>query len=320
MFQSGDGRAFEDLYRRYFQRVFRYCLKRVGDPHEAEEIAQEAFVRAYSAMPRFSGERRFYPWLSVIASRLCVDHHRRRARTVPSDDVDPGVVDGGQEEILAQVDRALLRSALDKMVPRHREALRLREEEGWSYERIAAHFGVGVGTIEALLFRARRALRREFHALAGADSRLAGIPIIGYALRRLADLKGRFGEAAAQAAPMLAASAVSIAVIIGTVAAGTGNSTPQTVQSAAPRAAQQVPEIAMPALAASAPVVAPQQISVNLPENGAPDSTPPLIKPNSALGITTYEDGKQQAADDPVKLEVAGIFLSVADPVEGLLP
>ncbi len=84
MFQSGDGRAFEDLYRRYFQRIYRYCLKRVGDAHEAEELAQEAFVRAYSAMPKLSGERRFYPWLSVIASRLCVDTHRRRGRTSPT--------------------------------------------------------------------------------------------------------------------------------------------------------------------------------------------------------------------------------------------
>src|SRR5690349_8000237 len=112
LFQSGDGRAFEDLYRRYFQRVYRYCLKRVGDPIEAEELAQETFVRAYSAMPRLGGERRFYPWISVIAGRLCVDHHRRRNRTTPHAEVELGVVDGGQEAILGEVDKEFLTLAL----------------------------------------------------------------------------------------------------------------------------------------------------------------------------------------------------------------
>src|SRR5204862_4279643 len=80
-FQSGDTEAFDDLYRRYYARLVRFCLRRVGDPHEAEEVAQEAFVRAYRALPRLTGERRFYPWMTVIAGRLCVDSHRRRSRT-----------------------------------------------------------------------------------------------------------------------------------------------------------------------------------------------------------------------------------------------
>src|SRR3982750_4446701 len=78
-FQSGDAAAFDELYRRYFSRLRRYCEKRVGDPHEAEEVAQEAFVRALRAMPGFAGDRRFYPWMTVIAQRLCIDHHRHSA-------------------------------------------------------------------------------------------------------------------------------------------------------------------------------------------------------------------------------------------------
>ena len=82
-FQEGDRQAFEDLYARYFARLRRFCEKRVGDPHEAEELAQETLVRAYDALPRLGGPRRFYPWLTVIAARLCADTHRNRRRTAP---------------------------------------------------------------------------------------------------------------------------------------------------------------------------------------------------------------------------------------------
>src|SRR5436305_777163 len=70
-FQTGDEEAFADLYRRYFPRLRRYCVRRLGDPHEAEEAAQEALARAYRALPNLGGDRRFYPWLRVIASNLC---------------------------------------------------------------------------------------------------------------------------------------------------------------------------------------------------------------------------------------------------------
>src|SRR5690606_14212287 len=60
--QAGDGTAFDDLYRRYFDRLRAFCRKRVGDPVEADDIAQEAFLRALQALPRLTGERRFYPW------------------------------------------------------------------------------------------------------------------------------------------------------------------------------------------------------------------------------------------------------------------
>src|SRR5580692_582337 len=78
--QSGDIHAFSELYSRYFRRLVRFATRRVGDVHEAEEIAQEAFARAYRSLPNFAGDRRFYPWITVIASRLCVDSMRRQGR------------------------------------------------------------------------------------------------------------------------------------------------------------------------------------------------------------------------------------------------
>jgi RNA polymerase sigma-70 factor, ECF subfamily len=233
-FQAGDVAGFEDLYRRYYQRLFRFCLKRVGDAQEAEELTQEAFTRAYSAMPRLAGERRFYPWLSGIASRLCADTHRRRARSEVRPEIDTGVVDGGHEQIFAAVDRELVQAALARLGPRHREVLRLREEQGWTYQRIADHFDVSLGAVEQLLWRARRSLRREFEAVAGADARLAGIPLLGWLARRLSALRSRFGDVASQAAPVLANATVSLAIVAGGAAVVAGDDGPAAARRHSP--------------------------------------------------------------------------------------
>lgn len=185
--QAGDKSAFDDLYLRYYSRLCRFCFRRLGDIAEAEDTAQEAFARAWKAMPTFNGERRFYPWLSVIASHLCVDTIRRNTRTTPvgAEELDLVLspVDGGQDAAVEQQDdRDLLVQALDRISARHREVLQLREGYEWSYQEIAAHQGVQVSTIETLLFRARRSLRREFLFLAEGQTGLAGFLLI---LRKL---------------------------------------------------------------------------------------------------------------------------------------
>jgi RNA polymerase sigma factor (sigma-70 family) len=189
-FQAGDDDAFEELYRRYYDRLQRFCLKRLGDIHVAEEVAQEAFTRALTALPELGGELRFYPWVSVIASRLCVDHFRRQSRSEPFSDPNPGTVDGGQEErIIDAVDASLVVAALARLAPRHQDVLHLREVEGWSYQHIANHYGVTVGAVETLLFRARRSLRREFRLIDGAG--LAAIPLVGRAIQFAARIRTR---------------------------------------------------------------------------------------------------------------------------------
>ena len=227
--QAGDEAAFGDLYSRYYQRLLRFCMRRVGNQHEAEEITQEAFARAFTAMPRFAGERRFYPWLTVIAARLCIDSHRRVARAEPSAEIDPGTVDGGQQQIIDNVDLAYLSQAMEQLGPRHREVLELRETHGWSYQQIADHYSVTMGTVEALLFRARKALRREFLALAGPDARLAGLPILGALWRFAANARARINDLSSNLAPAAAAGAMSVAAVaggFGLVQAGGAGSAP----------------------------------------------------------------------------------------------
>jgi RNA polymerase sigma factor (sigma-70 family) len=190
--QAGDSAAFGNLYARYYERLLRFCLRRLNDRHEAEDAAQEAFARAWKALPRFAGERRFYPWLTVIAGNICTDMLRRRSRSTPTDDLEltaqhpVGVVqeDTSEELVLAAVDGELVNRALDRLSTRHRHVLAMREGSGWTYQQIADHEGVEIGTIETLLWRARQALKREFAVVSDAKEALAGFLIATGALIR----------------------------------------------------------------------------------------------------------------------------------------
>jgi RNA polymerase sigma-70 factor, ECF subfamily len=190
--QAGDSAAFGNLYARYYERLLRFCLRRLNDRHEAEDAAQEAFARAWKALPRFAGERRFYPWLTVIAGNICTDMLRRRSRSTPTDDLEMtaqqpvgvAVEDTSEELVLAAVDGELVHRALDRLSTRHRHVLAMREGSGWTYQQIADHEGVEIGTIETLLWRARQALKREFAVVSESKEALAGFLIATGALIR----------------------------------------------------------------------------------------------------------------------------------------
>ena len=190
--QAGDSAAFGNLYARYYERLLRFCLRRLNDRHEAEDAAQEAFARAWKALPNFAGERRFYPWLTVIAGNICTDMLRRRSRSTPTDDVelnaanpDAAVSDDTSDLVLAAVDGELVNQALGRLSTRHRHVLAMREGSGWSYQQIADHEGVEIGTIETLLWRARQALKREFAVVSDSKEALAGFLVAtGAVLRR----------------------------------------------------------------------------------------------------------------------------------------
>jgi RNA polymerase sigma-70 factor, ECF subfamily len=180
--QAGDSGAFGNLYARYYERLLRFCLRRLNDRHEAEDAAQEAFARAWKALPNFAGERRFYPWLTVIAGNICTDMLRRRSRSTPTDDLElsshqqigGGAIETSEEMVVAAVDGDLVNKALGRLSVRHRHVLAMREGSGWTYQQIADHEGVEIGTIETLLWRARQALKREFTVLSESKGMLGG--------------------------------------------------------------------------------------------------------------------------------------------------
>ncbi|HVV37986.1 MAG TPA: RNA polymerase sigma factor [Acidimicrobiales bacterium] len=299
--QAGDEAAFGDLYARYYQRLLRFCARRVGDMHEAEEITQEAFARAFTAMPRFAGERRFYPWLTVIAARLCIDSHRRVSRSEPTADIDPGAVDGGQQQVIDNVDLAYLSQAMQQLGPRHREVLELRETQGWSYQQIADHYSVTMGTVEALLFRARKALRREFLALAGPDARLASLPILGIAWRIAARARMHAGALSSQLAPAAAASAMGVAAVATSLGFG-GAAAPAVPAVAAPR----VPTVVTVTSAVAASPVVPATVAPPATQQAAPA----VVATTPAAANFQKTDATSASASSPSGLAVGRFFVA----------
>ncbi len=238
--QAGDRGAFDDLYLCYYRRLYRFCIRRLQDTHEAEDVAQEAFARAWRALPSFAGDRRFYPWLSVIAAHLCTDVIRRRNRSTPVAEFHQSNVasleDCGEDRVLAAVDSDLVAQAFQRLSVRHQRILDMREGSGWSYQRIADHEGVGITAIETLLWRARQALKREFTALAGNDGRTAGVlggAMALAALRRLLRSAAAGGRRLVHSGAWTTAAAVGTAAAISAVVVISADSGPTTVTPAA---------------------------------------------------------------------------------------
>jgi RNA polymerase sigma-70 factor (ECF subfamily) len=326
--QQGDVEAFDELYRRYHDRLVSYCARRVGDRHTAEELAQEAFVKALRAMPRFAGERRFYPWMTVIAQRLCIDHHRRSARVEPHPEPEPGLVEADHAAVFAAVDRDHLGLALDRLAPRHREILDLREQRGWSYQQIATHLDVPMTTVEALLHRARKALRREYLAVGGDDrGGRWGVALLGGGLgaRVKAWLAGLGPERWGPILGSAAAGTLAIGMVAGPLRPGDGDAAPVepvttiatgTDDVGAEGGGSAPVTVALPA----PPVAAPGSTST-----AAPAPAPPLVENDVVLVATdpsTAEAAMAENQTQPVHLELPGVAdvgLDSAEAIERLL-
>jgi len=168
--QRGDAGAFDALVRRYQHKVVKLVLRYVRDPAEAEDIAQEAFIKAYRALPRFRGDSAFYTWLYRIAINTAKNVLASRGRSPiryevdRSHDDDYDVVanlkDTATPEALALTEeiRSTVTAAIDALPEDLRTAIQLRELEGLSYEEIAAAMECPVGTVRSRIFRAREAI------------------------------------------------------------------------------------------------------------------------------------------------------------------
>ena len=168
--QRGDAGAFDALVRRYQHKVIKLVMRYVRDPAEAEDIAQEAFIKAYRALPRFRGDSAFYTWLYRIAINTAKNVLASRGRSPiryevdRADDDDYDVVanlkDAATPEALALTEeiRSTVTAAIDALPEDLRTAIQLRELEGLSYEEIAAAMECPVGTVRSRIFRAREAI------------------------------------------------------------------------------------------------------------------------------------------------------------------
>ena len=172
--QRGDKGAFDALVLKYQHKVVKLVMRYVRSPAEAEDIAQEAFIKAYRALPQFRGDSAFYTWLYRIAINTAKNAVVSRDRSPIDFELDLQNPDESYEmhgrlkddetpEALAMTDeiRATVNSAIDALPEDLRTAIVLRELEGLSYEEIAATMDCPVGTVRSRIFRAREAIDKR---------------------------------------------------------------------------------------------------------------------------------------------------------------
>jgi RNA polymerase sigma-70 factor (ECF subfamily) len=181
--QQGDARAFEMLVVKYQRRIERLISRMVRDADLVHDVAQEAFIRAYRALPQFRGESAFYTWLYRIAvntAKKALAEIKRdpvstdAARQRPGEDdetyrTDNELSDGETPEaVLASKEiAATVNAAIDALSEDLRQAITLREIEGLSYEEIADVMNCPIGTVRSRIFRAREAIAARLRPLLG---------------------------------------------------------------------------------------------------------------------------------------------------------
>jgi len=175
--QRGDSAAFDLLVRKYQHRIVALVGRYVGDWSECQDVAQEAFLRAYRALGNFRGDAQFYTWLHRIAVNTAKNHLVAAGRRPPGADID--VADAEQFDSGIRLrdndtpERELMRQEMEQTVMRAvqglpdelREAISLREVEGLSYEEIAQKMDCPIGTVRSRIFRARDAIDQQLRQL-----------------------------------------------------------------------------------------------------------------------------------------------------------
>lgn len=189
--QKGDKRAFDLLVLKYQHKIFGLISRFVRDSAEIEDVAQEAFIKAYRALPRFRGDSAFYTWLYRIAINTAKNHLVSRSRRPPASDVDVEDaeyyesgsslrdIENPENALYGEELKQVVEAAIAQLPEDLRTAVTLREFEGLSYEDIADVMECPVGTVRSRIFRGREAIDKKVRvqlegvAVPGKESALA---------------------------------------------------------------------------------------------------------------------------------------------------
>ncbi|OGA19569.1 MAG: RNA polymerase sigma factor RpoE [Betaproteobacteria bacterium RIFCSPLOWO2_02_FULL_66_14] len=178
--QRGDQQAFGLLVEKYERKLARLLQRLIRDPAEVEDVAQEAFIRAYRALPSFRGDSAFYTWLYRIGVNTAKNHLIAMGRRVPTTtEIDADSAENyGDGDLLRDIntpERLLMskeigetvNAAIDGLPEELRQAIQLRELDGMSYEEIATIMECPIGTVRSRIFRAREAIALKLRPLLG---------------------------------------------------------------------------------------------------------------------------------------------------------
>ncbi|MGE5674420.1 MAG: RNA polymerase sigma factor [Mycobacterium leprae] len=172
--KRGDVQAFEQLIGQYERKVFNIAYRLTGNHEDASDVAQEAFIRAYSSLPDFRGDSSFQTWLMRIVNNACLDELRKRRRQRMTSLDEPLAVDDGEmerqlaianpqdgpEQALERVEvQRVVQESISLLDDEYRIVVIMRDIEGYSYNEIADALAINIGTVKSRLNRARHALK-----------------------------------------------------------------------------------------------------------------------------------------------------------------
>jgi RNA polymerase sigma-70 factor (ECF subfamily) len=175
--QKGDKRAFDLLVLKYQHKIFAVISRFIRDHAEVQDVAQDAFIKAYRALPNFRGESAFYTWMYRIAINTAKNYLVARNRRPPASDLDIEDAEffAGNDAMheMNTPERNLLRDELQSVIDQAfrdlpedlRTAVTLREIDGLSYEEIAEAMDCPIGTVRSRIFRAREAIDKKIQPL-----------------------------------------------------------------------------------------------------------------------------------------------------------
>ena len=176
--QAGDKRAFEMLVEKYQRKLARLLSRFIRDPAEVEDVTQEAFIKAYRALPAFRGDSAFYTWLYRIGINTAKNYLMAMGRRAPtSTEVEAEEAEGFEEGeqlrdintpeslLLSSEIAKTVNSTIEQLPEELRTAIQLREIEGMSYEDIAQVMNCPIGTVRSRIFRAREAIAEQLRPL-----------------------------------------------------------------------------------------------------------------------------------------------------------
>ncbi len=161
--RRGEAEAFGELVRRYQGSVFNVCYRLLGERREAEDMAQEAFIRAYERLDTFDVERPFGPWIRRVAANACLNRlETKQPIEVVIDEERDEATEAAPEVVREQMEQAeAVRAALLGLPPRYRAVVELRHFQELSYEEIAVALKIPVSDVKSHLFRARKLLAEK---------------------------------------------------------------------------------------------------------------------------------------------------------------